>query len=118
MYYDDDFQKPAPFRPDVVVNIDDVWETKINGLDAHVSQMYEWLPLVGGVLDQVPKDLAARKVWLGKWRQGQISPAARAALEKRYGADQAQKIQHVESFELCEYGRKPSLEELQQLFPK
>ncbi len=118
MYYEDNFQKPAPFRPDVPVNIDDVWPTKMDGMDAHVSQVYEWLPWVDGSLDQVPKDPAARKEWLMKRRSGRVSTAVRAALEKRYGAEAAQKIQHAEAFELCEYGRRPSMEELQTLFPK
>jgi len=118
LYYEDGFQKPAPFRPDVVVAIDDVWDTKIDALDAHVSQVYEWLPWVAGTLPQVPKDPAARKKWLAATRSDRIAPAVRAALEKRYGAVQAQQIHHVESFELCEYGRRPNLEELQAMFPK
>src|SRR5438093_2882671 len=56
LYYEDRFQKPAPFRPDVVIAIDDVWDKKVAGLDAHVSQVYEWLPWVDGKLDSVPKD--------------------------------------------------------------
>jgi LmbE family N-acetylglucosaminyl deacetylase len=118
LYYDDNFQKPAPFRPDVAVSIDDVWETKINALDAQVSQMYEWLPWVDGNLDRVPKDPEARKKWLMQTRGGRISATVRAALEKRYGAEQAQKIQHCECFELCEYGRRVAVDELQKLFPK
>ncbi|MGD0500117.1 MAG: PIG-L family deacetylase [Bryobacteraceae bacterium] len=118
LYYDDNFQRPAPFRPDVVVNIDDVWATKIDALDAQVSQMYEWLPWVAGNLDQVPKDPAARKKWLSETRGGRIAPEIRAALVKRYGAEQGQKIQHAEAFELCEYGRRASLAELEKIFPK
>jgi len=118
LYYEDNFQKPAPFRPDVAVGIDDVWDTKVSALDAQVSQMYEWLPWVAGNLDQVPKDPAARLKWLHQTRGGRVPATVRAALEKRYGAEQGQKIQHAESFELCEYGRRASLEELQKLFPK
>jgi LmbE family N-acetylglucosaminyl deacetylase len=118
LYYEDNFQKPAPFRPDVAVSIDDVWDTKISGLDAHVSQVYEWLPWVDGNLDQVPKDAVARKQWLTIARAGRISPALRAALEKRYGAEQGGQIRHAEAFELCEYGRRPNLDDLQKLFPK
>jgi LmbE family N-acetylglucosaminyl deacetylase len=44
MYFEDGFQKPAPFRPDVAIPIDDVIDRKVDALDAHVSQMYEWLP--------------------------------------------------------------------------
>jgi LmbE family N-acetylglucosaminyl deacetylase len=118
LYYEDGFQKPAPFRPDVVVAIDEVWDTKVDALDAHVSQFYEWLPWVAGTLGNVPKDAAARKKWLGETRSERMNPAVRAALEKRYGGAEAQKIRHVESFELCEYGRRPSLEDLQAMFPK
>ena len=117
MYYEDIFQDPSPFRPDVAVAIDDVWDLKIAALDAQVSQMYEWLPWVDGRLAEVPAEAAARRQWLSKTRAGRISPAVRAALEKRYG-EQAQQVQHAESFKLCEYGRRPSIEELQQMFPK
>jgi LmbE family N-acetylglucosaminyl deacetylase len=118
LYYQDGFQRPNPFRPDVVVAIDDVWDTKINALDAQTSQMYEWLPWVAGNLEQVPKDAAARKAWLSKTRGERITPAALAALEKRYGAERAREIRHIEAFELCEYGRRASMEELQAIFPK
>lgn len=118
LYFEDNFQKPAPFRPDVAVSIDDVWETKISGLDAHVSQVYEWLPWVDGQLDLVPKDTVARKQWLSGARAGRISPAVRGALERRYESEIAGRIRHAEAFELCEYGRRPSLDDLQKLFPK
>ena len=118
LYFEDGFQRPNPFRPDVAVDIDDAFATKINALDAQVSQMYEWLPWVAGNLDKVPKDPEARKKWLAQTRAGRISPAVRAALEKRYGAEAGQKVQHAEAFELCEYGRRASTEELQKLFPK
>lgn len=117
MYYQDGFQKPAPFRPDVVVPLDDVWATKINGMDAHTSQFYEWLPWVDRRLDQVPKDPAERKKWLSKMRVQPINEAVRKTLTEELGAEAAQKVQYVESFELCEYGRRPSVEELRKLFP-
>ena len=44
LYFQDGFQRPNPFRPDVAVAIDDVLDRKIRALDAHTSQMYEWLP--------------------------------------------------------------------------
>jgi LmbE family N-acetylglucosaminyl deacetylase len=119
LYFQDNFQRPNQFRPDVAVAIDDMWETKLNGLDAHVSQVYEWLPFVDGHLNEVPSGAADRRAWLAKSREGgPIGADVRAALEKRYGAEAARNIRHAECFELCEYGRRPSLEELQKLFPK
>ncbi len=78
MYFQDGFQRPNPFSPDVAVSIDDVIEKKIDMLDAHVSQMYEWLPWVDGNLETVPKDAAERKRWLRETRAGQPTPAVRA----------------------------------------
>src|SRR5271154_7440999 len=37
LYYEDRFQKPSPFRPDVAIDIDSVFDKKIDALDAHVS---------------------------------------------------------------------------------
>jgi LmbE family N-acetylglucosaminyl deacetylase len=116
LYYEDGFQTPAPFRPDVVVPIDDVWDQKISALDAQVSQFYEWLPWVDHELDSVPKDPAARKAMLAKeWRHN-LSAADRKTLQEELG-DAAAAVKHAESFELCEYGRRPALAELRAMFP-
>ena len=118
LYYQDNFQKPAPFRPDIVVALDDVWDRKVNALDAHVSQFYEWLHWVDHRLNEVPKDPAERKRWLSGMRVQKLSDAARATLVRRYGAQRAADVKYTESFELCEYGRQPSIEELDKIFPR
>jgi LmbE family N-acetylglucosaminyl deacetylase len=117
MYFEDGFQKPAPFRPDVAIPIDDVIDKKIDALDAHVSQVYEWLPWHDGILDQVPKDPVARKAWLKKQRTPALSPAIREAIAKWYGADVAAKTVNAEAFEICEYGARPDDAMLRKLFP-
>ncbi len=118
MYFQDGFQKPNPFSPDVAVSIDDVIDKKIDMTDAHVSQMYEWLAWHAGNLDQVPKDPAARKAWLRKGRGSRpLNPAIRASLVKWYGEGAAKNVQYAEAFELCEYGSRPSQAELRRLFP-
>jgi LmbE family N-acetylglucosaminyl deacetylase len=117
LYYQDTFQKPAPFRPDVAVPVDDVWDIKINGLDAHVSQFYEWLPYVDNRLEQIPSDPAARKKLLYTMRIQPVTDAVRKTLVEELGEAAAAKVQFVESFELCEYGRRPSMEELRAMFP-
>ena len=116
LYYQDGFQKPAPFRPDVAVPIDDVWEQKISALDAQVSQFYEWLPWVDHELDSVPKDAKARRAWLATQRDRSVTAAVRKTLQEEIG-DGAAAVKHAESFELCEYGRRPTLSELRAMFP-
>ena len=117
MYFEDNFKKPAPFTPDVAVSIDDTFEKKIDMLDSHVSQVYEWLPWLAGRLEDVPKDHTARRQWLTKERSAPITPAVREALAKYYGADAAAKVQHAEAFEICEYGRRPDDADVRRLFP-
>src|SRR5450631_4559553 len=74
LYYEDNFQRPNPFRPDIAVAIDDTIDKKIAALDSHVSQFYEWLPWVAGTLAEVPKDAAERKAWLKRLRTREASP--------------------------------------------
>lgn len=116
LYFQDRFQKPQPFRPDIAIDISSVFEQKVHALDAHESQFYEWLPWVDGILDQVPKDKAERKIWLGKRRMRTVSPAVRESLVKWYGA-KGQRIDNYEAFEVCEYGKQPGEAELRRLFP-
>ena len=116
LYFQDHFERPNPFRPDIAVSIDEVAEKKLAGMDAHVSQFYEWLPWVEGVLDSVPKDAAARKEWLRKTRFRPPTPAVRESLKKWYGGA-AESIKLAEAFEICEYGRRPTEQDLRTLFP-
>jgi LmbE family N-acetylglucosaminyl deacetylase len=117
LYFEDNFQRPNPFRPDVAVAIDSVIDKKIAALDSHVSQFYEWLPWVAGNLDQVPKDATARKEWLKHSRTRDIPPAVRASLVKWYGNEKAQSTRYYEAFEVCEYGAQPNEQRLRELFP-
>jgi len=118
LYYSDRFTRPQPFRPDIIVSIDDVFDKKVSMLDAHVSQFYEWLPWTVGQLQQVPTDPAERKKWLAGRPEvaRNLPPEWRQAAQKRYGG-QGTQIQHVEGFEITEYGYQPTEEEILKLFP-
>lgn len=120
LYMQDKFKKPNPFSHDIVVAIDAVIEKKLNGLDKHVSQYYEWLPWINnhGDLSSVPKDTLARKEWLRIQRINlAIVDEQRKTLEKWYGKAMASKVKYAESFEITEYGSQPSAEEIRRLFP-
>jgi LmbE family N-acetylglucosaminyl deacetylase len=117
LYFQDFFQRPNPFRPDIAIDISSVYEQKIYALDAHISQVYEWLPWIGGFLDQVPKGVEERKKWLAKTRAVKITPEVRSSLERWYGKDKAAQVQHAEGFEICEYGTQPTEADIRRLFP-
>lgn len=117
LYFQDRFQKPNPFRPDIAIDISSVYDQKIHALDAHTSQVYEWLPWIGNYAGQIPADTAGRKKWLHTASRTEIIPAVRSMLEKWYGKDHAEKTEYAESFEICEYGAQPDDNEKKILFP-
>ncbi len=117
LYSQDFFKRPNPFRPDIAVDITKVFDQKVHALDAHVSQVYEWLPWIGHYAEEVPKDKKEREKWLASRVKVNITPEARKSLEKWYGADRAAKAQYAEVFEICEYGAQPDENEIKRLFP-
>lgn len=123
LYDSDRFQKPYPFRPDIAVAVDDVFELKVKAIAQLESQVFE-----GGangsaeIMAQRPPASQpearldfVRQAW--DRRQGNEARKYRSALERWYGADRAAKIKYAEAFEICEYGRQPSEAEIRKLFP-
>ena len=117
LYTEDGFQKPTPFQPDIAVDITDVFDQKIYSMAAHESQFFEWLPWTSGKLDQVPKTNEERLKWLAEWRKPGVNEKTRESLIKWYGKEKADRAKYAEGFEICEYGRKPSDEEIREMFP-
>lgn len=120
MYLPDDFQKPTPLDPDVVVPIDDVVETKPDMLHCHESQMYEWLPYNVGTLDEVPDGDHKRREWLAEQRIPDFAALAdrfRDRLVEEYGPERGEDMQYAEAFEHYEYGGKLTTENRPVLFP-
>jgi LmbE family N-acetylglucosaminyl deacetylase len=123
LYTSDRFQKPIPFRPDVAVALDDVFDQKLDAIHELASQVYEGgangsAAFVAGVPPE--GDAAGRKKWLRQqWERRQRSEANsyRTVLLNYYGAERGKKVQYAETFEVCEYGRRPTAEELRKLFP-
>jgi LmbE family N-acetylglucosaminyl deacetylase len=116
LYFEDRFQRPCPFRPDVPVIVDEIIDRKVDALDAHQSQFYGWLPWVDGTIDEIPEEETARKAWLQERWTHPVPSEVRERLEAWYSADRARQAQYVESFQLTEYGDQASEEEIARLF--
>lgn len=117
LYYQDNFQKPNPFSPDIVIDITSVIDQKIYALDAHTSQFYEWLPWIGNETDVIPEGKEERVAWLKSKRALAPNPMVKKALEEWYGAEKAAQVKFAEAFEICEYGTRPTREDILRLFP-
>ncbi len=118
-YLSDNFQKPVPFDPDVVIDIDEVVVKKLDMLHCHTSQMYEWLPFNAGVLDQVPDSPQDRREWVEHRveRFESIANRFRDLLIERYGEKRGKQVKYAEAFETCEYGGSLTNENAATLFP-
>jgi LmbE family N-acetylglucosaminyl deacetylase len=119
LYSADSFERPNPFRPDVVVAIDDVVEQKVKALMTMESQFVE-----GGATGTYPRDEAQREAIRKRGAEGFRSRFAAVAnryrdkLVELYGEEQGKKVRYAEAFEICEYGSRPrNAEELRRLFP-
>lgn len=121
MYFSDRFERPNPFRADVIVSVDGVMEKKLDALLGMKSQFYE-----GGangsaelISDDPAKQEARWKVVRARFtdRQKGVADRFRKDLEAWYGKGRAAQVQYAEAFEVTEYGRQPSKDELKRLFP-
>jgi LmbE family N-acetylglucosaminyl deacetylase len=124
LYSSDGFQKPYPFTPDIAVSVDDSFDQKLDGIHELTSQAYEGG--ASGSAEYVAKDVppadneVARRAWLKRrWGARQSSEAEkyRDLLVKLYGEEKGKAVKYAETFEVCEYGRRPSAAEIKQLFP-
>ncbi len=121
LYSYDRFQRPNPFRPDVVVAIDDVIERKIDALVKMESQFIEGGAL--GSAERAPKSAAEREAKREAVREAFKRRFARTAdncrekLVDLYGEEVGNKARYAEAFMICEYGAQPSRERLRRLFP-
>ena len=120
LYYSDRFQKPNPFKADIVVGIDSVAAKKVAALERMESQFYEGGANGGPELvPDDPTEQAKRKTVVRaqfQARDRQVAKQFRDKLKELYG-DAADKIEFAEAFEVCEYGRQPDAAELRRLFP-
>ena len=121
LFYSDRFQKPNPFTADIVIAIDSVIEKKMACVEALESQFYEGGALGGPHL--IPSDAAGKTKRKAEVREAhlsrdrQVAERFRKNLAEYYNADEAKKIEYVEAFEICEYGRRPRKSEIKTMFP-
>ena len=119
-YMSDEFQKPYPFQADVVVDIDSTADLKWECIRAMPSQFADRDSWIARYVEGVPEDDERRADYIlqmFKKEDAAVADRFRAQLADRYDPQRAGQVRYAEAFELCEYGRRPSAEELRTLFP-
>jgi LmbE family N-acetylglucosaminyl deacetylase len=121
LYTSDRFQKPNPFTADVAVSIDEVMEPTLDALLVMESQIHEGG--ANGRAGLMPADEAGKKrrhadvrANLARRYEGQAN-TYRDALVRFYGEARGKQVRYAQAFEICEYGRRPSADELKRIFP-
>ncbi len=120
MYHSDDFKQPTPFDPTIVVSIDAVAEKKWACIVAMPSQFGDADSWQGRTRPGVPAGDQARQAFLldgVKQRSAAVADRYRAQLVALYGEPRGRQVKYAEAFQLCQYGRQPTLGELKKLFP-
>jgi N-acetylglucosamine malate deacetylase 1 len=120
MYYSDGFQDPKPFTPTMVVGIDAVADKKWKCVQAMPSQFGDKDSWQGRTLQNVPADDRERANYLleiVKKRNMSVAETYRDRLVALYGAEAGKQVQYAEAFQLGQYGRQASLDELKKMFP-
>ena len=124
MYSYDHFKTPIPFNPTITVPIDSAIEQKMDALWCLESQIESlWYKGNFVEINPVPIEPEARakrkqeftENFTPRWTKQ--ADQYRSLIEENYGPDVASKTKFAESFEVCEYGRQPTKEELVDLFP-
>lgn len=121
LYASDHFQRPNAFRADAAVDIDDVIEPTLDALLVMESQIHEGG--ANGYAGLYPQDEAGRQRRRDEVRRELAARYAgyantyRDALVKFYGQERGRKVRYAQAFEVCEYGRQPSADELKKMFP-
>lgn len=119
MYYSDGFKKPYPFDPTIVAGIDDTADKKWQCVSAMPSQFGDRDSWQARTRANIPQDDARRAAALldsVKAGNAAVADQYRDRLVALYGDERGRKIKYAEAFELGQYGRQASLDELKQMF--
>jgi len=118
-YSYDHFEKPILFEANVLLDVTDTFDMKAEAIALHKSQLFEWLPWTQHLEHTIPEDYDERtKLELVEmlviWHYSGLISNYRKLWKKGFPG---QKVLKGEAFELCEYGKPASKEELKNLFP-
>jgi len=124
LYACDVFTEGPPFHPHLLADITKEMPVHLQMLADHESQFFEWLPWVSHPAAEGPlvrkvslkklvKDRQATLLNLGGARPYEAAKRFAKGLKKKYGRT----VKAALAFQVSEYGRRASAEELKTLFP-
>lgn len=119
-YLSDHFQRPVPFAPSIVIDVEPVFESILDQMECHRCQFYDWLPYTLCQEADFPTDPVAQREYLRQFYvrfNGPLADRYRDLVVQTYGEERGRKIRLIEAFEPCEYGSPLTDANRKQLFP-
>ena len=119
-YLSDHFQRPVPFQPSIVVDVEPVLESIVDQMVCHHSQFFEWLPYTLCQDSDRLSDKAAQREYAKEFYcrfNGPLAERYRDLIIETYGVERGSKVKWIEAFEPCEYGSPMTDEARRRLFP-
>jgi len=119
LYIRDYFTVDFSYIPEIAIPVDHVWDTKLQACACHVSQVCDWNPYERGILDEVRSDPERQREFIydNTYAFTRKTPQIELALQKWFGTARAGAVTYVEAFEIAEFGRQITDQEVLQLFP-
>ncbi len=111
----DRFTDPTPWVPTVAVDTDDVFERKVQMVNCHESQMYEWNLRFSEPIEGDEARLEFLCEGLTR-RFGNLAEDVRECLVEWYGEEHGNAVRTAESVMISEYGSVPDEDRLRELF--
>ena len=121
LYMTDPFTYPRELRPDLMVDVGPCMDDWCEGLDAQISQFYDWLPWDMGTEDEVRalgdrSDIVKRNAYIVRhWSGKKQADAERFAGAWRAVFPDKPVPKYMEAYEVSEYGRAPTEEDFKLL---
>lgn len=117
LYVRDYFTAEFSYIADIAVPVDHVWETKLRACACHESQVCDAIPHEMGILEVVRADPERRQKFIydNTYAFTRKTPSIKPALQKWFGQARAEAVKYVEAFEIAEFGRQATDQEVVQL---
>lgn len=113
------YLNPLKPQPDITIDITSVVRDKAYLIDAHASQVYDFLPRINHSKDVIPASKNGRLDYVLNayvLKRGKVGEYDGSIVKKWYG-EKAEEVKVIEAFEICEFGRSVNDDDIRELFP-
>ena len=113
-----DYGALSTHQHEIVVDVDASIERKLRACHEHATQFYEFAPFERNFSDSVPASdewAVRRQFILEYWHEFMSADPMRQAMLAKYGPERGAAIGYAESFQIADYGRAVSVDQMHDI---